>query len=108
MYSIKDKGVGDQENYSSKVKNTESRPQRALVFQGGGALGAYDKVLYNWIKEETQDDENIFDIVAGTSIGAINATIVMSHYLERKEQLKQNGERIVPLKCWEGAPKKTS
>ena len=110
MHSIKDKGVSDQENYSSKVKNTENRPQRALVFQGGGALGAYEagvfKVLYNWIKEETQDDENIFDIVAGTSIGAINATIVMSHYLERKEQLKQNGERIVPLKCWEGAPKK--
>jgi NTE family protein len=110
MHSIKDKGVSDQENYSSKVKNTENRPQRALVFQGGGALGAYEagvfKVLYNWIKEETQDDENIFDIVAGTSIGAINATIVMSHYLERKEQLIQNGERIVPLKCWEGAPKK--
>jgi NTE family protein len=110
MHSIKDKGVSDQENYSSKVKNTENRPQRALVFQGGGALGAYEagvfKVLYNWIKEETQDDENIFDIVAGTSIGAINATIVMSHYLERKEQLIQNGERIVTLKCWEGAPKK--
>ena len=111
MYSIKDKGARDQENSSSKVKNTESTPQqRALVFQGGGALGAYEagvfKVLYNWIKEECQEDENIFDIVAGTSIGAINATIVVNHYLERKEQLEQNGERIVPLKCWEGASKK--
>lgn len=55
------------------------KSQRALVFQGGGSLGAYEAgvfhVLYHWIKKDIQDkNENIFDIVAGTSIGAINAS----------------------------------
>ena len=58
--------------------------QRALILQGGGALGAYEagafKALCKMIpkiddakKEET--DRPLFDIVAGTSIGAINANI---------------------------------
>ena len=47
---------------SNKDKNT---PQRALVFQGGGSLGAYEagvfEVLYYWIKKDIDDDENVFD-----------------------------------------------
>jgi NTE family protein len=77
-------------------KNGETRPQRALVLQGGGALGAYEagafEVLYYWIKKDIGDNENVFDIVAGTSIGAINASILVSH-------AKENGK-------WEGSPKK--
>jgi NTE family protein len=86
--------------------------QRAVVFQGGGALGAYEagvfRVLYHWRKKDIQDndDENIFDIVAGTSIGAINATILVSHFLERKEQLEGEGKKASLTKCWEGAPEK--
>jgi NTE family protein len=87
--------------------------QRALVFQGGGSLGAYEAgvfhVLYHWIKKDIKKDtENIFDIIAGTSIGAINASIILSHILERKEELKpeqkDNGE--YNIKYWEGAPEK--
>ena len=48
---------------------------------------------YHWIKKDIQDkNENIFDIVAGTSIGAINASIIVSHILERKEE--SNGKGI--------------
>jgi len=69
-------------------KNDETRPQRALVLQGGGALGAYEagvfNVLYNWIKKDLQGSENIFDIVAGTSIGAINGAILVSHVKEKR------------------------
>jgi predicted acylesterase/phospholipase RssA len=43
--------------------------------------------------------------VAGTSIGAINATIITSHYLERKEELQRKGDQINHSKCWEGAQK---
>ena len=92
---------------------TAPESQRALVFQGGGSLGAYEAgvfhVLYHWIKKETKKDtENIFDIIAGTSIGAINASILISHILERKEEFKQNrkDDGNSNIKYWEGAPEK--
>ncbi|HJU85077.1 MAG TPA: patatin-like phospholipase family protein [Nitrososphaeraceae archaeon] len=69
-------------------KSDKTRPQRALVLQGGGALGAYEagvfNVLYNWIKKDLNGSENIFDIVAGTSIGAINGAILVSHVKEKR------------------------
>jgi NTE family protein len=67
--------------------------QRALVFQGGGALGAYEagafKAIYNHIieKEGKHSEERLFDVVAGTSIGAINATLVVD-YVKRKKTWK--------------------
>jgi NTE family protein len=90
--------------------------QRAVVFQGGGSLGAYEAgvfhVLYHWIKKDIhKDDENIFDIIAGTSIGAINSSIILSHILERKEEEelkdkgKENGESN-NVRYWEGSPEK--
>ena len=67
----------------SEVNNQKS--QRALIFQGGGSLGAYEAgvfhVLYHWIKKDLAENENVFDIIAGTSIGAINASIIISHFL---------------------------
>lgn len=77
-------------------QNNTSRSQRALVLQGGGSLGAYEagafEVLYYWIKKDIGDNENVFDIVAGTSIGAVNAAILVSH-------AKETGK-------WEGSPEK--
>lgn len=68
--------------------------QRALVLQGGGALAAYEVgvygALYFWIKKRMQKqgrtDENIFDIISGTSGGAINAWIVINHVLYKRHQ----------------------
>lgn len=42
----------------------ESKKQRALIFQGGGALGAYEagtyRVLYDWISKHIEKkDENL-------------------------------------------------
>jgi NTE family protein len=65
------------------------------VLQGGGALGAYQagvfKALYEKIKriqnnnnDSEKDDVPLFDIIAGTSIGAINAAILVSFVLENK------------------------
>jgi NTE family protein len=74
-------------------KDDKNRLQRALVLQGGGSLGAYEagvfEVLYYWIKKDIDNDnENVFDIVAGTSIGAINKcyykkrnSILLARYL---------------------------
>jgi NTE family protein len=67
----------------------ESKKQRALIFQGGGALGAYEagayRVLYDWISRHIEKkNENLFDVIAGTSIGAINGAIILSHFLKKK------------------------
>jgi NTE family protein len=65
--------------------------QRALVLQGGGALGAYQagvfKSLYEKIKgiqDDNEKDVPLFDIIAGTSIGAINGAILVSYFIENK------------------------
>ena len=68
------------------------KEERALVLQGGGSLGAYEagiyKVAYSFLKykDKEQSDANkpVFDIIAGTSIGAINASILVSHVVENK------------------------
>ena len=75
------------------------RVQRAMIFQGGVALGAYEAGVYKAIVEKlTKEDEDrerkglvgkrpLFDIVAGTSIGAMNVAIVVSSVTESSESL---------------------
>jgi NTE family protein len=66
--------------------------QRALVLQGGGSLGAYEagayQALYEKItkadNEKGEKDRPFLNIVAGTSIGAINAAIIVSYVIENK------------------------
>jgi NTE family protein len=77
---------------SSSNKYTIPKVQRALVLQGGGALGAYQagvfKSLYEKMKGNQNNDGNdhlLFDIIAGTSMGAINAAILVSYFLENNK-----------------------
>ena len=71
-------------------KNGKPKPRRALVLQGGGSLGAYEagvfKAIYqHLIEQEGENPEKpLFDIVVGTSIGAINAAILVSYVKENK------------------------
>lgn len=77
---------------SMSFLNKIPQEERALVLQGGGSLGAYEvgafKAAYSFIKyrdaERKNKDRQIFDIVAGTSIGAINAAILVSYVVENK------------------------
>lgn len=72
--------------------NTTSRFQRALVFQGGGSLGAYEagvyKATYELLSERDiklgRKGKPLFHIVAGTSIGAMNAAVLVSYVKENK------------------------
>ena len=72
--------------------NTNTDFQRALVFQGGGSLGAYEagayKALYELLSERDnkigRQEKPLFDIVAGTSIGAMNAAVLVSYVKENK------------------------
>src|ERR671919_1496296 len=83
---------------------TGSKPniQRAIVFQGGGALGAYEAGTYQQIYEKTKKESHngsLFDIVAGTSIGAINSSVLVGHYL-KNNSWDGSGEKL--LEFWEG------
>jgi NTE family protein len=74
------------------------KKQRALVLQGGVALGAYEagvietlcKEISEQIKSDNDENQNIFDIVAGTSIGAINAAILVSGAVDRRKKYPPN------------------
>jgi NTE family protein len=81
--------------------------QRALVLQGGGALGAYEagviKALANKLADEDKkngySDRPLFDIVAGASIGSVNATILVCHVLDRLREKPRPSQS----ECWLGA-----
>jgi NTE family protein len=71
-------------------KRVVPEKERAIVLQGGGSLGAYEAGAYRGLcefltnvdKERGEGGRPIFDIVAGTSIGAINAAILVSYVVE--------------------------
>lgn len=70
------------------TKNVPSM-QRALIFQGGGAMGAYEAGVFKAFYDSFfKTDESFFDIVAGVSIGAVNASILVSHVKNSKEHWK--------------------
>jgi NTE family protein len=81
------------------------KKQRAFVLQGGGALGAYEagvfKVLYHWINNQIGEDENIFDVIAGTSAGAINGALLLNHVLDNKRR----NPSISTKQSWAESPK---
>jgi NTE family protein len=56
-----------------KIRHTQKlQTETVLVMQGGGSLGAYECGVYKALSRQGIE----FDIVAGTSIGAVNAAIV--------------------------------
>jgi NTE family protein len=90
------------------AKNNNNNVQRALVLQGGGSLGAYEagvfNALYYWIKKESdasRENDNLFDIVAGTSIGAINSAFLVSNVIKKRKEEKKNISE-----SWEGSAEK--
>jgi len=87
-------------------KNGNSSIHRALVFQGGGSLGAYEVGAYKdineelsrYLKAEGRGNEPIFHIVSGTSIGAINAAILVS-YVKENKTWEGSGDKLIEF--WE-------
>ena len=85
-----------------RSKKKTLKQQRALVFGGGGAVGAYQagvlKILCKRLIEEDKrkgDNNNnivhdndgnplLFDIIGGTSIGAMNGAVLLSQYLRTR------------------------
>ena len=40
----------------------------------------------NSLSEKVNENRHLFDIIAGTSAGAINATLIVNHFLQNKER----------------------
>jgi NTE family protein len=74
----------------------------ALVLQGGGALGSYQAGVYEALSQSMYRP----DLVAGISIGAINAAIIAGNAPEhRVERLRQFWEATTaPTALWEETP----
>ncbi len=74
------------------------RPKRAIVLSGGGARGAYEAGVLRFILDELPRQDGIepkFDIVCGTSVGAIHAAFIAA----TADQSEGRGPRLV--KIWE-------
>lgn len=92
---------------SELSQEIKSFGQTVLVLQGGGALGAYQAGVYQALSEAGVEP----DWVIGTSIGAINASLIAgSPRGERVERLRQFWQRVetgrflgAPLPAWFGA-----
>ena len=67
-------------NPTNGTKPKTSRGQVVLVFQGGGALGAYQAGVYQAIHEAGIEP----DWIIGTSIGAINASLIAGNKPENR------------------------
>ncbi|HEX9463668.1 MAG TPA: patatin-like phospholipase family protein [Alphaproteobacteria bacterium] len=73
--------------------------QTVLVFQGGGALGAYQAGVYEALHEAGIEP----DWVIGTSIGAINASLIAGNKAEnRVSRLKEFWDRVADKAPWHG------
>lgn len=82
---------------SIPIKNSTQTYQRiACVFQGGGALGAYQVGAFRAIREKGY----IPDFLAGVSIGSINSAIIAGNPPNKQiEKLNTFWDDIVP-KIW--------
>ena len=66
----------------TKSATLRAKEERILVLQGGGALGAYQAGVYEVLAATEQTPE----WVAGISIGAINAALIVGNPPERRVQ----------------------
>lgn len=85
-----------------KSRRSENEYERvALIFQGGGALGAYQAGVYEALHEAGIEP----DWVTGVSIGAINAAIIAGNARgKRLEKLRAFWELVTSRKIWAYTP----
>jgi NTE family protein len=83
---------------SASAPRQSDRPRRAVILSGGGARGAYEAGVLRFILDDLPQRHGIdpnFDIVCGTSVGAIHAAFIAA----TAEQKSGRGPQLV--KIWE-------
>jgi NTE family protein len=94
----------------SPENRAPSKRQTVLVFQGGGALGAYQAGVYQALHEAGVEP----DWIIGTSIGAINASLIVGNEpenrLDRLEEFwrRMRHKEFFGLANWPGLADATS
>jgi len=84
----------------NEIRN-QNHGQVVLVLQGGGALGAYQGGVYQALHEEGIEP----DWIIGTSIGAINASIIAGNKVEdRLPRLQEFWRRVERSSLWSAFP----
>jgi NTE family protein len=109
--------IKDQSGKSSPpaiVNITVKMVQRALVFQGGGALGAYEAGVFEELCNELikkdrplrhRQNRPVFDIIAGSSIGAVNAALIVYNVMRSNSSRRNDTSPLEEdtLTLWERA-----
>jgi NTE family protein len=81
----------------AEAKRPQEQRQVVLVFQGGGALGAYQAGAYQALHESGIEP----DWIIGTSIGAINASLIAGNEPDnRVERLEEFWRRMRRTEFW--------
>jgi NTE family protein len=85
---------------ANEIRNANNG-QVVLVLQGGGALGAYQGGVYEALHEARIEP----DWLIGTSIGAINASLIAGNKLEdRLARLQEFWRRVERSSLWSAFP----
>jgi len=98
------------EHVAAAKKPMQKQRQTVLVFQGGGALGAYQAGVYQALHEAGIEP----DWIIGTSIGAINASLIAGNKpenrLERLEEFwrRMRSKEVRAFWTWPGLSDTTS
>lgn len=86
-----------QDNAASVARGRDLPGQVVLVLQGGGALGSYQAGVYQALHEAGIEP----DWIIGTSIGAINASLIAGNEPHRRlERLKEFWKRMEQNPIW--------
>jgi len=89
--------IEDPQDRARRVRASKLERQIVLVFQGGGALGAYQAGVYQALHEGGVEP----DWVIGTSIGAINASLIAGNAPEnRLDRLHEFWRRMRRKEFW--------
>ncbi len=92
--------AADRSDLPSEIR-TDSRtvnrkPKRAIVLSGGGARGAYEAGVLRFILDELPKRTGVrpdFDIICGTSVGAIHACFLAA----TADETETRGERLTTI-----------
>ena len=85
---------------SNSKRSNHNKPNRVLILQGGGALGAYEVGVLKFLSKELQKEDKknnfknrpLFDVIIGSSMGAVNAAILI-HNVTHPKYKNQNSQK---------------